>query len=271
MPDSHDLPSALERLPEINRRLGERKLALFLDYDGTLTPIVERPELATIPPDTKRVVAELAERLKVAVISGRELADVRRLVGLENLTYAGSHGFEIDGPGGWHLELEAVHDRLPQLEEAENRLREICASLPGSLVERKRFSVAAHYRLVSRDDAPKVKQAVDEIVAGQPGLKLTAGKKVFELQPAVDWNKGRALLWLLDALEMDASSVMPIFLGDDITDESAFEAVAAHGTGIIVRDDPRETAATYALDSPAEVREFLSKLLEQERAHTTPK
>ncbi len=264
--NSHDLPSALEALTAIQRLQGKRRPAVFLDYDGTLTPIVERPELAAMPEETRNIVNSLASRIPVAVISGRDLQDVRSLVGIEGLFYAGSHGFEIDGPGGWHLELEEVRECLPKLDEAERKLREELADITGSQVERKRFSVAVHYRRAAPEDAGSVERTARKVLAGTPGLKLTSGKKVFELQPAFDWHKGKALRWLLDALDLAPSKVMPVFLGDDITDENAFAAVEPDGVGIIVRDEPRETAARYALESPDEVREFLQLVLDQERA-----
>jgi trehalose 6-phosphate phosphatase len=258
---SQDLPSALERLPEIRRLAGERQLALFLDYDGTLTPIVERPELAVLAPEMKAVVETLARQTRVAVISGRELQDVRSLVAIDGIFYAGSHGFEIEGPGGWHLDSREVKDYLPCLDLAERRLSEELVDVPGSILERKRFTVAVHYRLVAGDLFAKVQSAVDAAMTACADLKLTHGKKVFELQPNLDWHKGKAVLWLLDALKLNPSTVLPIFLGDDITDENAFTAVETDGIGIIVRDEPRETSARYALDSTGEVQTFLTRIL----------
>lgn len=259
--NSHDLPSALERIDEILNLAAGRPFALFLDYDGTLTPIVERPELAVFSAEMRDTVRQLAESLPVAVISGRELHDVKRLVGIDSIYYAGSHGFEIEGPGGWHLDSRQVAEFLPRLDSAERILAEELSEVPGALIERKRFSVAAHYRLVSPDRLEQVNSAVERALAVCPELRRTSGKKVFELQPRLDWNKGKALLWLLDALKLDPASTLPIFLGDDITDEDAFAALRDIGVGVIVRDEPRDTAARYALDSTGEVRAFLSKLL----------
>jgi len=258
---SQDLPSALERFPELRKLAGERQFTLFLDYDGTLTPIVERPELAVLSPEMKAVMEALTRQTCLAVISGRELQDVRSLVGIDGIFYAGSHGFEIEGPGGWHLDSREVKDYLPCLDLAELRLSEELAGVPGAILERKRFTVAVHYRLVADEQFPKLQGAVDTAMRACTDLKLTHGKKVFELQPNLDWHKGKAVRWLLDALKLDTSEVLPVFVGDDITDEDAFAAVAIDGVGIIVRDEPRATAARYALDSTDEVQAFLRRIL----------
>src|SRR4029450_3453680 len=112
-----DLPSALERANEIRSLLSVRRLAVFLDYDGTLTPIVERPEDALLPAETRAAIERLAALAPVAIVSGRDLADVRRLMGIEGITYAGSHGFDVLLPDG------SAHppriEVLPQLEAAD--------------------------------------------------------------------------------------------------------------------------------------------------------
>ncbi len=222
-----DLPDALARWPEIAARLAGRRLALFLDYDGTLSPIAPRPEMATLPAATREVLARLAERLPVAVLSGRGREDVAALVGLPALVYAGSHGFDIAGPG-LRYELDETIPRT--IAAAAGRLETDLAGTPGVLVEPKRFAVAVHYRLVADADLPKVEAAVDTVRRHHPELRKTHGKKVFELRPAIDWDKGKALHWLLDRLtaagEAEPSSYLPIYLGDDDTDEDAFRAVA---------------------------------------------
>ena len=255
-----DLPSALERLDQIRQRAAGKQLAVFLDYDGTLTPIVQRPELAVFPKAVKEIVQRIARRVKVAILSGRDLDDVRRLVGMENIFYAGSHGFEIAGPGGWHLEARQATEFVPSLDRAEQALHEYLDRVAGVLVERKRFSVAVHYRLVKPGDLARVKRAVEKTIAAHPDLRLTAGKKVYELRPACDWHKGKALLWLLDALELNSPSTLPIFIGDDITDEDAFEALDDRGIGVVVRSKVRPTAAIYALEDTEQVRRFLEAL-----------
>ena len=252
-----DLPSALDRLEEITARARHKRLAVFLDYDGTLTPIVDRPDLAILSEETRNTVRELARRSTVAVISGRDLQDVRRLVGIDNIFYAGSHGFQIEGPEGWHPDLQPGAESLGVLDEAERELRELLHDISGVLVERKQFSIAVHYRLVEEGSLKAVEDAVARVAERRPELRRAAGKKVHELQPRVDWHKGRALLWLLEALDLDKPEILPLYVGDDITDEDAFEVLRDRGVGIVVRDEPRPTAAAYALDNPEQVRSFL--------------
>ena len=259
-PDAAALPNALAHAAEIRARLAGRRPAVFLDYDGTLTPIVARPDLAVLSDAMRAVVRALAERCTVAIVSGRDRADVARLVGLDGLVYAGSHGFDIAGPGGLAKEHERAAAFLPALERAEARLNRALAGVAGALVERKKFAIAVHYRLVAERDVEQVERAVATVAADTPDLRRTAGKKVFELRPRIDWDKGRAVLWLLGALELEGGEVLPFYLGDDDTDEDAFAALADRGIGVLVADLPQPSAATYHLANPDEVARFLGDL-----------
>jgi trehalose 6-phosphate phosphatase len=257
-------PSALERWEEIAARLEGRRPALFLDYDGTLSAIAPSPELATLPAAMREVLGRLAREMPVAIVSGRGREDVAALVGLPGLAYAGSHGFDIAGPppapGAPPLRLE-VGDGVPErIGIAAERLRRELASVPGVLVEPKGFAISIHFRLADPGDVPKVEQAVDNAIAAVPGLRKGHGKKLFEVRPDLDWDKGRALLWLLDALGLDRPDVLPFYLGDDLTDEDAFRLLGDRGVGIVVSEEPRETAAAYQLRDPDEVRRFLERL-----------
>ncbi len=255
------LPSALDRLNEISNRVNEKKVAVFLDYDGTLTPIVDKPDRALISSSMRNIVRGLADYCKVAIISGRDLSDVRRLVGVRNIIYAGSHGFDISGPEGHRLESQQGGEFLPSLDDAEKELREKLKNIPGHLVERKRFSVAVHYRKVKEEKAESVENIVDRVLSDHSDLRKGYGKKVFEVQPRIDWNKGKALIWLVEALDLDWSDLLCLYIGDDITDEDAFKALSNRGgIGILVAEEPRPTAAGYRLKNPGEVEDFLSNL-----------
>lgn len=257
-------PSALDRWDDIAARLAGRRPAVFLDYDGTLSPIAPRPEMATLPEETRDVLRRLARRDPVVIVSGRGREDVAALVGLPDLTYAGSHGFDIAGPppspGAPPLRLE-VGDGVPDLiDDAARRLKRDLSGIEGLLIEPKRFAVSIHFRLVDEREIPRIREAVDEAAAALPGLRKAHGKKLFELRPDLDWDKGKALLWLLETLGLDRPGVVPLYLGDDLTDEDAFEAITGRGVGVLVAEEPRDTAADYALRDTDEVRRFLERL-----------
>jgi trehalose 6-phosphate phosphatase len=262
-PDAADSDSPRPSALDLAARLRGRRLAVFLDYDGTLTPIVERPEDALLSDAMRAAVRRLAARCKLAVVSGRDRADVARLVGLDELYYAGSHGFDISGPHGFQMEHEAAQRARPGLVAAADALDEALATVAGAAVERKRSAVAVHYRRVAEAEVARVRAAVDRVAAAHPELRQTGGKKVFELRPRVEWDKGRAVLWLLDALGLAGADVTTLYIGDDETDEDAFAALAARGAGsvgILVTETPRPSAAAYRLRDPEEVQTFLERL-----------
>jgi len=252
------IPSALEHVHEIARSAD--RLAVFLDYDGTLTSIVSHPEDAWLSESMRQTLGSLAARVPVAILSGRDLDDVRGRVLVDGIVYAGSHGFDIAGAGGLRRELGAAY--LPVLDAAETELREALDEIPDAQLERKHFSVAAHYRNVNEDDALKVAIAVDTVAARHRELRKINGKKVYELLPDIDWDKGKAVLWLLETLELERGSALPIFIGDDRTDEDAFGALEKRGVGILVSEQPHVTAARYCLNNPEEVERFLRGLTE---------
>lgn len=258
------LPSALTELDRLVAEVAGRRPAFFLDYDGTLAPIVERPEDAVMASETREVLRRLAARFPAVVVSGRGRPDVAGLVDLPELTYAGSHGFDIEGPavdGGEHgLRYQAAAEAEPAVAAVTAALERELAGVPGAQVEPKRFTVAVHYRRVPEGRFAEVEAAVDRQVAAHPELRKAHGKKVFELRPDLDWDKGRAVLWVLEALGLDRPGVVPLYVGDDVTDEDAFRALAERGIGILVAEEPRETAARYRLRDPDEVRAFLERL-----------
>jgi trehalose 6-phosphate phosphatase len=257
------IPSALEHVQEIARR-GDR-LAVFLDYDGTLTRIVSHPEDAWLSDSMRQTLRSLAARVPVAILSGRDLDDVRGRVHVDGIVYAGSHGFDIAGAGGLRRELGAAY--LAVLDAAESELREALAEILGAQLERKHFSVAAHYRNVNENETFKVALAVDAVTAKHRELRRMGGKKVYELLPDIDWNKGKAVLWLLETLGLERRNVLPIYIGDDRTDEDAFRAIEKRGVAILVSEQPQITAASYWLNNPEDVELFLQKITD--RLHTT--
>ncbi|HYG88067.1 MAG TPA: trehalose-phosphatase [Azospirillum sp.] len=253
----HPPPSADRQFAAFLTALSGRTPALFLDYDGTLTPIVDRPERALLADATRSAIANLATVCPVAVVSGRDLDDVRRMVGLDTLVYAGSHGFDILGP---QMRTQIGLEYVPALERAAAALRERLARVEGVLVERKRFAVAVHTRLAAPEAKPAVADAVRAVAAGETELRVTGGKEILELRPNLPWDKGRAVLALLDALGLSDAGTVPVYIGDDETDEDAFRALRGRGIGIRVMDYPADTAADWSLSDPDEVRLFLERL-----------
>lgn len=285
--DDHvsELPSALDSVEEIAGRLQRGRPAVFLDFDGTLAPITDDPSDTFIPPETRAAVEHLRSVCPVAVVSGRDLEDVRHLVGVEGIHYAGSHGFDV-------LEADGTRHRMasdfkPDLGRAAKALDRALDDFDGAFLERKAFALAIHYRMLEEPgQEPAIEEAVDRVVADEPRLRKTGGKKIFEIRPDVEWHKGKAVAMLAGFLSddergpedsredrpegsseegvppLESGDVIPLYVGDDLTDEDAFEAIADHGVGVVVRgeEDDRETAASYVLDEPGRVREFLERL-----------
>lgn len=262
-----ELPDAIRALESsAESMLGDRQPAVFFDFDGTLSDIVDDPDAARLTAGAAEAVQSLTAQCPVAVLSGRDLADVRQRIGLPGIWYAGSHGFELIAPDGEHHQNDAAAAALPVLEEAAAELRGQLGAIPGVAVEHKRFGVAVHYRNAARDRVGEVAAAVR--TAGQrTALRVTTGREVIELRPNIDWDKGKTLRWVVDQIrDAESDSLVPIYLGDDITDEDAFDAVHGGGIGIVVRhsdDGDRATAAQFALDSPARVSEFTERLAQQ--------
>lgn len=214
----------------------------------------------------REAVRALAERCTVAVVSGRDRLDVERLVGLDSLVYAGSHGFDIAGHGfPLGPEAEVVFRRA--LERAAEELRKRTAGIEGVSVEPKRYAVAVHYPIASEHSRGQTREVVEAVAALYPELHLGEGKGVYEFRPGVGWDKGQAVLSLLKALGLDRPDVLPIYLGDDLTDEDAFQVLEDRGLGIVVGDlQRRPTRAHYSLSSCAEVERFLRELTAALRA-----
>jgi trehalose 6-phosphate phosphatase len=254
------LPKALEHLEDIRRQLDNKDVVVFLDYDGTLTPIVDRPDQALLSSAMRQTLRDLASCCPVAIISGRDRADVQELVHIDAIVYAGSHGFDIADPQNRQVPYEMGTTFGPLLEEAETALRQKLAAVEGAFVEPKKFSLAVHFRNAAQADEAAVEAIVDDVLTHYPDLRKGRGKKVFDLQPRINWHKGKAVLWLLQALQLDGTNVLPIYIGDDLTDEDAFKALAQRGIGIVVEDSARPTAASYVLKNPIEVQVFLRQL-----------
>lgn len=273
---AHGSPGLAERTGDpiyAHRLLGEwrrawreaRRIVLMLDFDGTLAPIASRPEAARMLPRARSALARLAgdATVHLAVVSGRALADVRALVGLPEIAYAGNHGLELAWNGREEIHPAADAAR-PALQRALGRLTAELASVEGVQVEDKGLTLSVHYRRAAPAAEPFVRGVVRRSVDSGTGLRITEGKKVVEVRPSVAWDKGRAVEFL--RARFAPPPLAPIlYLGDDATDEDAFLAVARHpgGAGILVAKElPPTTAAHAHLRSPADTARFLHTLAE---------
>jgi len=261
------IADAAQVFGQVKELVATRRPVVFLDFDGTLSDITAHPESATLVDGAAEALRALAAECPVAVISGRDLADVRERVKVDEVWYAGSHGLELMAPDGTQHENAAAARVIGAVAHAARRLTETLGDVSGIVVEHKRFAVAVHYRNADPADIDRVIAAVHNLGRSE-GLRITAGRKVIELRPNLAWEKGTALNWLLEHIEAsdggaDAGAVLPIYIGDDITDEDAFDAVQFDGAGIVVRHDEhgdRPSAAMFSLESPSAVIEFIARL-----------
>jgi trehalose-phosphatase len=257
-----ELPDALERWDDIRARTAGRRLAVFLDFDGTLSPIVDDPAAARLPEATRAGLVRLRQQCWVAVMSGRDAEDVRDRVDVDALVYAGSHGFDVIWPDGRREQRGTEY--LDPLRAAHEALIEELSGIEGVELEPKRFAIAVHFRRVDDRRVADVEAAVAAVAARFDDLRRTGGKKVFELRPDLDWDKGRALLWLLEELDLAGDDVLPVYLGDDLTDEDAFTALEEHGRGLglVVRGeaDDRPTSATFSMSDVGAAADVLDRL-----------
>jgi trehalose 6-phosphate phosphatase len=239
---------------------------LCLSYDGTLTRFAASPEGAALSPQMDRVLQSLAghEGVTLAIFSGRDRNDLQGRVNLSGVIYVGNHGLEISGPGQLFVEPDAAA-RTEALQALATRLTTQFEAIEGVGVDFKGLTISVHYRHLPPERWEAVRRIVHATLAGASyPFVLTTGEKVFEIRPRVDWNKGSAVTWILEQLsKQDKPDTLPIYVGDDPTDEDAFAAlpqgitVKARGAG--------ETAAQYTLEGPAEVRKFLEWIEEMVR------
>jgi trehalose 6-phosphate phosphatase len=239
---------------------GASHVFLLFDFDGTLAPIVEEPSMASMPPETRQSLVSLAQRRRfsLAIVSGRSLSDLQRRVGLEGLTYAGNHGLAICGPGIDFVEPTAAGLK-EMLQEISQDLRKRLCHISGAEIENKGLTASVHFRRAPEESLERVREIVGDVVTSVGHLfHVTQGLQSLEIRPQVDWNKGTAACWIVGTSERPHS--LPVYLGDDATDEDAFSALSA---GITVRvGRAAATSAQYHLEYQEAVPEFLIWLAE---------
>jgi trehalose-phosphatase len=250
----------------LKEELSNRYIMLFLDYDGTLTPIVSSPRIALISREAKELLNELSNspKCKLAIISGRGLKDIINIIGLKGIIYSGNHGLEIKGP---KIKFESIVSSRYKavLEQIKNDLNKKLSSIEGVFVEDKGLSLSIHYRLVDKNNIPQVKTIFHETVILyliRNKIKIKTGKMVLEVRPHREWDKGKVVLWLLtrQRFALKGKDVFPIYIGDDTTDEDAFKVLKNNGITIFV-GKPKPSYAQYYLQDTNEVKEFLKRIL----------
>lgn len=255
------LPSAFLWQSKFYKLVSNKQPALFLDYDGTLSPIVKHPEDAVISKEIKEALIQCAIKFTVAIVSGRDMEDVKSKVNIDNILYAGSHGFRISGPDGLYMEHEKSKKRLPELNQIENELHHSLDNIEGLQIERKQYAIAVHYRNVAEKNIPQIKESIINLLKHFDKYKKGEGKKIIEVKPDVDWHKGKAINWIMEKLELlDNPEIIPIYIGDDVTDEDAFKTLSDYGIGILVDSLNKPSAAKYRLENVKEVCLFLQEL-----------
>ncbi|KAF7829922.1 putative trehalose-phosphate phosphatase J [Senna tora] len=273
----HHHPSALHVFDQIICKSRGKKIVAFLDYDGTLSPIVSDPEKAFMSKKMRATVKDISRHFPTAIVSGRCIDKVRNFVKLEELYYAGSHGMDIKGPtktptSEKAILFQAASQFLPMIDEVYKILVEKTKCVPGAKVENNKFCLSVHFRCVDEKGWSALAEQVKSVVNEYPKLRLSQGRKVLEIRPSIKWDKGKALEFLLESLGYaNSNDVFPIYIGDDRTDEDAFKVLRnrGQGIGIVVSTVPKQTEASYTLQDPSEVQQFLRRLVDWKRKTLT--
>lgn len=239
-----------------------KHLLIFCDYDGTLTAIAKTPDKAIIPNGIKELINKLSQTsdCRIVVISGRTIKDIRNKIRLKNVIYAGNHGLEISGCG-FRFKAQVSRRYKNVLRTIKNDLASKLLCISGVLLEDKGISVSVHYRLVSGEDVPSVKAIVGDVVLSymeNEEVKVKHGKEVIEIMPPIEWDKGKATLWILEKQRglLEKKRILPVYFGDDITDEDAFDVLKNRGITVFV-GRPKLSKAKYYLRNTGEVAKVL--------------
>ncbi len=258
-------------LKRIKKDLEGKYLFLFLDCDGTLAPIADTPDEAVIPQKTKSLLGLLSQKknYSTAIISGRAMGEIKKIIGLKNIIYSGNHGFQIEGPG-IKRELAVPRGYKKILQRIKVELKKNLSGVKGTFVEDKKLSLALHFRLAGKRHLPFIKDAFRKstiLYLAKNKIKISSGKKILEIRPPVHWDKGKIVSWLLarQASMLKNNNILPIYIGDDLTDEDAFRELKGKGLAIFV-GKPANSKADYYLNNTEEVTEFLRFIVDLEHS-----
>lgn len=244
-------------------------ILLLADYDGTLTPIVGRPQDAVLSPGVRDKLSALARKpdFSVGIISGRSMAELKSLVSIDGIYYAGNHGMEIEGAGLNYINPQAGLAQAT-IKDLAGQLAAALENISGVIIQDKGLSLSVHYRLVKEEEQNVVAETVHRLAGPlrrEGKIKVFSGKKVWEIRPPIDWHKGKAVESIGREIKsvLKLERVLTVYLGDDTTDEDAFKVLhRPEGWSVFVGRENASSAAEYFLNSVAEVEEFLSRLLE---------
>ncbi|CAH1429524.1 unnamed protein product [Lactuca virosa] len=249
-------PSAISSFQRIINTSKGKQIVVFLDYDGTLSPIVCDPNRAFMSDQMRAAVREVSKHFPTAIISGRSREKVYNFVKLNDVYYSGSHGMDTMGPAPKNKSYDH-HDNVDRYhyKTIDEEGNEFITFQPA-----KDFLPA----IEKDEEYETLEEQVESVLVNYPDqFHMTRGKKVMEIRPSIEWNKGHALEYLLHNLGFDNSrNLLPIYIGDDRTDEDAFKVLRERGDGfpIVVASKPRDTMAFHSLHDPSEVLSFLIRL-----------
>ncbi len=252
----------LKNWRNLSKKIKGKKILLLLDYDGTLTPIVARPGLAVLTKERRKALrlASKKPNIILGIISGRTLKDIKRKIKIPGIFYSGNHGFEIEGPKLKFTHKAAKKSR-PIIQKIKNKLKKELKNIKGAIIEDKGITLSLHYRLVQAKNQRVLKPKFFAVAAPylrSRSVKLTTGKKVYEIRPPVSWDKGKAILWLLKHLKREGK-LLPIYAGDDTTDESVFQMLRGKGITIVV--GKKKSKAKYFVNDVDHIYKFINLLL----------
>ncbi|RLN28343.1 hypothetical protein C2845_PM05G06800 [Panicum miliaceum] len=275
-------PSALDGFGEIIRQANMKEIIVFLDYDGTLSPILTEPDKAYMSDEMREVPKDVAVLFKTSIVSGRARGKVFDFVRIKEINYAGSHGKDI--------KLASTTESTSTSEIVFDTLLHATEDIKGAKIEHNIFCVSLHYRNCSEKDMPRVQRVVENILEElKDAVKLTKGKRyfflsnnskfckaiairdittkkyIYEFRAPIVWNKGHAVQYI--QRELGLEDPFSIYIGDDQTDEDAFEILreTKNGIGILVSEASKKTRAFFSLRDPSQVMEFLKMLVSWKR------
>ncbi len=229
-----------------------KKIFLALDYDGTLSTIVKNPKQAFLSSQTRTLLKQLCKtpHLQLAIVTGRSMQDIQKLVGIQDIIYIANHGFEISANTKTWIHPQAKKS-IPLLNQALLELHERLNAIPGILIENKKVTASIHYRKTPSRLTKKIQMEINKILSNHPKIfKKTDGKKVFEIRPNINWDKGQALKKVLRKKYSSKNQPLTLFLGDDQTDEDVFRMLTQKDLGIRVGYASTSHADLYVRNTP---------------------